>query len=158
RDAARAAHGFHPVRAGADDQDRDLQRGGDPRGNGGIAAAQGARGLRESRQAAQGRFGVQKEDGMKDTRPLVVETDSDEIRTLLRSAELGEPPSGAMRRVLTRAGVGVGVGLAAVATSTSTASAAKVAPVVVGKWLAITAFVGAGAVAAVHVARPNTFK
>jgi TolA-binding protein len=95
---------------------------------------------------------------MKDTRPWVQETDSDEIRALLRSAELDEPPNGAMRRVLTKAGVGVGVGLAVVATSTTTASAAKLGPAVVGKWLAITAFVGAGAVAAVHVARPLTTK
>jgi TolA-binding protein len=95
---------------------------------------------------------------MKDTRPWVEETDSEEIRALLRSAELDEPPNGAMRRVLTRAGVGVGVGLAVVATSSTTASAAKLAPAVVGKWLAITAFVGAGAVAAVHVARPSSTK
>jgi hypothetical protein len=95
---------------------------------------------------------------MKDTRPWVEETDSDEIRALLRSAELDGPPNGAMRRVLTRAGVGVGVGLAVVATSSTTASAAKLAPAVVGKWLAITAFVGAGAVAAVHVAKPSWTK
>jgi TolA-binding protein len=95
---------------------------------------------------------------MKDTRPWVQETDSDEIRALLRSADLDEPPSGAMRRVLTKAGVGVGVGLAVVATSTTTASAAKLGPAVVGKWLAISVFVGAGAVAAVQVARPSTTK
>jgi hypothetical protein len=91
---------------------------------------------------------------MNGDRPLLMETDSDEVRALLRSAELDEPPSGAMRRVLTRAGVGVGV--VAIATSTTVASAAKVGPLVVGKWLALAAFVGAGAVAVVHVARPST--
>jgi len=91
---------------------------------------------------------------MKDTRPLVMETDSDEVRALLRSAELDEPPNGAMRRVLSRAGVGMAI--AAAATSTTTVSAAKLAPVMVGKWLAVAAVVGAGAVAAVHVARPWT--
>src|SRR5204862_569839 len=44
----------------------------------------------------------------------------------------------------------------AAATSTTTVSAAKIAPVMVGKWLAVAAVVGAGAVAAVHVARPWT--
>jgi TolA-binding protein len=46
--------------------------------------------------------------------------------------------------------------IAAAATSTTTVSAAKIAPVMVGKWLAVAAVVGAGAVAAVHVARPWT--
>ena len=91
---------------------------------------------------------------MKDTRPLVMETDSDEVRALLRSAEVDEPPNGAMRRVLTRAGVGMAI--AAATTSTTVASAAKLTPVIVGKWLAVAAVVGAGAVGAVHVARPWT--
>jgi hypothetical protein len=91
---------------------------------------------------------------MNGDRPLVMETDSDEVRALLRSAELDGPPSGAMRRVLTRAGVGVGI--VAIATSTTVSSAAKVGPLVVGKWLALATFVGAGAVAVVHVARPST--
>jgi len=93
---------------------------------------------------------------MKDTRPLLLETDSDEVRALLRSADLDGPPSGAMRRVLTRAGVGVGV--VAVATSTTVSSAAKVAPLVVGKWLALAAFVGVGTVGVVHVARTSASK
>jgi TolA-binding protein len=93
---------------------------------------------------------------MKDTRPLVTETDSDEVRALLRSAELDNPPSGAMRRVLTRAGVGMGI--LAAATSTSVSSAAKIGPMVVGKWLAVAAVVGAGSMAAVHVTRLSTPK
>lgn len=95
---------------------------------------------------------------MSGDRPLLLETDSDEVRALLRSAELDEPPNGAMRRMLTRAGVGVGIGLVAAATSTTVSSAAKVAPLVVGKWLAVAAFVGVGAVAVVHVARPTSVK
>jgi hypothetical protein len=91
---------------------------------------------------------------MKDPRPLLIETDSDEVRTLLRSAEFDEPPNGAMRRVLTRAGVGMAI--AAATTSTTAATAAKLTPVIVGKWLAVAAVVGAGAVTAVHVARPWT--
>jgi TolA-binding protein len=102
---------------------------------------------------------------MKDARPLVLDTDSDEVRELLRSAELDEPPNGAMRRVLTRAGVGMGIAAvvttatsAGVASQTGTAavSAAKVTPLLIGKWLALAAFVGGGAVAVVHVARPLT--
>jgi|SRR5689334_8129804 len=91
---------------------------------------------------------------MKDPRPLLIETDSDEVRALLRSAEVDEPPNGAMRRVLTRAGVGMAI--AAATTSTTVASAAKLTPVIVGKWLAVAAVVGAGAGGAVHVARPWT--
>jgi hypothetical protein len=91
---------------------------------------------------------------MKDPRPLLIETDSDEVRALLRSAEVDEPPNGAMRRMLTRAGVGMAI--AAATTSTTAVSAAKLTPVIVGKWLAVAAVVGAGAVAAVHVARPWT--
>jgi hypothetical protein len=91
---------------------------------------------------------------MKDPRPLLIETDSDEVRALLRSAEVDEPPNGAMRRVLTRAGVGMAI--AAATTSTTVVSAAKLTPVIVGKWLAVVAVVGAGAVGAVHVARPWT--
>jgi hypothetical protein len=91
---------------------------------------------------------------MKDPRPLMIETDSDEVRALLRSAEVDEPPNGAMRRVLTRAGVGMAI--AAATTSTTAVSAAKLSPVIVGKWLAVVAVVGASAVGAVHVARPWT--
>jgi TolA-binding protein len=99
---------------------------------------------------------------MKEIRPLVIETDSDEVRALLRSAEADEPPDGAMRRVLTRAGVGVAIAAATTAMTTASASvsvsvsAAKAAPMLVGKWLAVVAVVGAGAVGAVHVARPWT--
>lgn len=93
---------------------------------------------------------------MKDTRPLMLETDSDDVRALLRSADLDNPPSGAMRRVLTRTGVGVGI--VAAATSTTVSSAAKVAPLALAKWLAVAAFVGAGTVAVVHVARPTPIK
>jgi hypothetical protein len=88
---------------------------------------------------------------MKDTRPLVMETDSDEVRALLRSAEVDEPPNGAMRRALTRAGVGMAI--AAATTSTTAVSAAKLTPVIVGKWIAVAAVVGAGAVGGVAVAR-----
>jgi hypothetical protein len=91
---------------------------------------------------------------MKDPRPLLIETDSDEVRALLRSAEFDEPPNGAMRRALTRAGVGMAI--AAATTSTTAATAAKLTPVIVGKWLAVATVVGATAVAAVHVARPWT--
>jgi len=98
---------------------------------------------------------------MKEPRPLLMETDSDELKALLRSAELDEPPDGAKRRVLGRVGVGVGVTAAVMtattgsaATSTGVLSAAKLAPLAVGKWIAIAAVVSVGTVAAVHRVKP----
>src|SRR5437773_10072790 len=104
---------------------------------------------------------------MKAPRPLLMETDSDELKALLRSAELDGPPNGAKRRVLGRVGVVVGVTAAvttvttattgSAATSTGVLSAAKLAPLAVGKWIAIAAVVSVGTVAAVHEVKPAMF-
>jgi hypothetical protein len=122
---------------------------------------------------------------MKGDLPLLLESDSEEVKALLRSADLDEPPDGAMRRVLARAGVGVGV--AALMTTATTAgvasqggasagvggsivagssavtttgaipaAAAKVAPLALAKWLSVVAVVGTGAVVAGRAVKPVT--
>jgi len=121
---------------------------------------------------------------MKGNLPLLLESDSEEVKALLRSADLDEPPDGAMRRVLARAGVGVGV--AALVTTATTAgvasqgasvgvgssiaagssavtttgavpaAAAKLAPFALAKWLSVVAVVGTGAVVAGRAVRPAT--
>jgi TolA-binding protein len=83
---------------------------------------------------------------MKDDRPLLLDSDSEEMRTLLRSADLDEPPEGAKRRVL--AGAGVGLGIVAAAATTAHAGAASHGAggaLAIGKWIAVAAVVGAGA-------------